>query len=191
MLPPTGALAQRVEPMTAARVRAFAKEAESRAKGDPTELVLALDKRVREVWGNFESFPISILRREDIAITLTTPFMGYRRALVEHLRMRRPVAEVPWVDAVVVSVGVNRVEAPDIVEIVVERDGKAIAPIKNELKAMTFQSGNGQSVVAHQGEVSYPLSAFGPGATVLVSAVPASGSRFTITLESSQLQELK
>ena len=182
---------QSTAPPTSARVRALAKEAESRAKGDPNVLVLALDKRFREIWGDFESFPISIIRRDDILITLTTPYMGYRRALVEHLRMRRGIAEVPWVDAAIVSVGLNRVDAPDILEVVVERDGKRIPPIANGLKPMSFQNGNGQSAVLHAGDVSFPMSAFAPGATVIVAAVPASGSRISLTFEPSQLQELK
>lgn len=188
---PIAALGQRVEPLTAARVRSLAREAESRAKGDPNELVLALDKRFREIWGDFESFPVSILRREDITITLTTPYMGYRRALVEHLRMRRPIAEVPWVDAALVSVGLDRVDAPDILQVIVERDGTPIPPTRNGLKPMSFQNGNGQTAVLHAGDISFPMSAFAPGATVVVAAVAAGGNRFAMTFDASQLQELK
>ena len=185
------AAAQRKEPLTAVRVRSFAREAESRAKGDPNELILALDKRVRDTWGNFESFPISIVRREDLTVTLTTPFMGYRRALAEYLRMRRPIAETPWLDAAIVSVGLNRVDAPDIVNVTVERDGKPVAPLANGLKPMSFQNGNGQSAVLHAGDVTFPMSAFAPGGTVTVTAIPAAGERFAITLDGTQLEELK
>src|SRR6185503_9222396 len=87
------AAAQRTEPLTASRVRALAIEAEAEGKGDKTEIVLALDRKFRQHWGDFESFPISILKREDLTIVLSLPFMTYRRTLVEYLRMEKPLAE--------------------------------------------------------------------------------------------------
>jgi hypothetical protein len=81
--------------MTATTIRALTKEAQAEGRGDNNAIVLALDKRVRARWGDFESFPISIVRRQDITIYLATPYMSYRRALIERLRMREPAATVP------------------------------------------------------------------------------------------------
>jgi hypothetical protein len=72
---PIGLLAQKKEPMTAARVRALTREAAAEARGDKNEMVLALDRRFRARWGDFESFPVSIVRREDLTITLSTPYL--------------------------------------------------------------------------------------------------------------------
>jgi hypothetical protein len=195
LLPAPDASAQRAEAVSAARVRALAREAEARFKSDPSELVLALDRRFRETWGDFESFPVSIVRQEAITISLTTPYMGYRRALVEHLRMRRPIAEVPWVEAAIVNVELNRVDAPDVLEIVVERDGARIPPTTiagiGGLKPMTFQNGNGQTAILHAGVVAFPIAAFAPGATVVVTARPAAGDPMSMTFDSRQLRELK
>src|SRR5258705_10496447 len=91
----TGMVAQRADPITAARVRTLAKEAEAEGRGDKTEIVLALDRKFRQRWGDFESFPISIVKREDLTIVLSMPFMTYRRALAEYLRMENPVANIP------------------------------------------------------------------------------------------------
>jgi hypothetical protein len=186
-----GAQAPRVQPPTAAVVRALTKEAQAEGKGDNNEVVLALDKRVRARWGDFESFPVSILRRQDITIYLATPYMSYRRAVIEHLRMREPLTGVPWVDWAVVSVGPERLEAPDITRVVVERGGKEIPPLKSLLRPMQFTNGSGDTASLHAGEVHFPMSAFAPGATVSVTVVSASGDPFLLTLEDSQLQLLK
>ena len=74
---PIGLLAQKPEPITAARVRTLTKEAEAEARGDKNEVVIALDRRFRARWGDFESFPVSIVRREDLSIILSTPYMTY------------------------------------------------------------------------------------------------------------------
>src|SRR5580765_5212076 len=136
----SAAFAQRTEPITAARVRALAKEAEAEGKGDRTEIVLALDRKFRQRWGDFESFPVSLVKREDLSILLTTPFMTYRRAVAENLRMEHPLASIPWVESAVITVGPIQIGSPDITEVVVSRDGKPVPPLDNRLKAMSFQN---------------------------------------------------
>lgn len=187
----SAAFAQRIEPITAARVRALAKEAEAEGKGDRTEIVLALDRKFRQRWGDFESFPVSLVKREDLSILLTTPYMTYRRAVAENLRVEHPLASIPWVESAVITVGPIQIGSPDITEVVVSRDGKPVAPLDNRLKTMSFQNGNGQTALIHAGEIRYPIAAFTPGARVVVTAIPAAGDRFVVSFDESQLQTLK
>lgn len=177
--------------MTAAAVRAMTKEAESAARGDKNEVVLGLDSRVRARWGDFESFPITIVRREDLSIVLSTPFMTYRRALAEYLRMGDSLDRIPWVPTAVISISPSRLEAPDIIRVVVERNGKEVAAAENLLKPMAFTNGSGDSATIHAGEVRFPMTAFAAGGAVRISAVPAKGERFTYELDDSQLQTLR
>jgi hypothetical protein len=186
-----GASAQRLEPITEARVRSLAKEAEAEARGDKTEIVLALDRRVRARFGDFESFPITIVRREDLSIVLSTPFMTYRRALAEYLRMNDPLSRIPWIPAAVVNVGPLQLGAPDIARVVLERNGKPVPPSANLLKPMSFTNGNGDTAVIHAGDIRFPMSALAPGGTVTISAIPKAGDPFVVTLDESQLQTLK
>jgi hypothetical protein len=188
---PIGLHAQKREPMTAARVRTLTREAQAEARGDKNEIVLALDKRFRARWGDFESFPVSIVRREDLSITLSTPYMTYRRALADHLRMGDSVAGIPWIEAGVVTVSPGQIGAPDITHVVVERDGKAVPPLESLLKAMSFTNGSGESAVIHAGDVRFPMSAFAPGASVTLTAAPDAGAGFVFTLHASLLQTLK
>ena len=190
------ASAQRREPqpadrMTGPEIRALTKDAQSAARGDKDEMVLRLDARVRARWGDFESFPISIVRREDIRIILSAPYMTYRRTLAEYLRINRPIADVPWIDAVAIVIDPMRIDAPDIVRVIVERGGQDIRPTEDLLRPMTFANGNGGQAVLHAGEVRFPVTAFAAGAPVTVTAIPAAGSPFVATLSDAQLQTLK
>lgn len=182
---------QRVEPMTAAEIRALTREAQSAAHGDRDEFILGLDARVRARWGDFESFPLSIVKREDLRIVLSSPYMRYRRTLAEYLRIGRPVADVPWTGAVVIEIEPSRIDAPDITRIVVHRADQEIGPIENLLRPMKFANGSGGEATIHAGEVRFPLEAFAPGDPVTITAIPATGTPFVLTLNDAQLSTLK
>jgi hypothetical protein len=186
-----GAGAQKVDLPTAPALRAMTREAQAEGKGDSSAIVLALDRRVRARFGDFESFPVSIVRRQDLTIYLATPYMAYRRSVIEHLRMREPLTQIPWNDWAVISVSPERIEAPDVRRVTLTRDGNEIPPLKSLLRPMQFSNANGDSASLHAGEVHYPMSALAPAATVTITASPASGDPFVLVLEGSQLRLLK
>jgi hypothetical protein len=117
--------------------------------------------------------------------------MSYRSALIAHLRMREPLTGIPWIDWAVISVSPERLDAPDITRLVVRRGGADVPPLKSLLRPMQFTNGSGDSASLHAGEVHYPVSAFAPGATVTVTAFPASGEPFVVTFDDAQLRQLK
>jgi hypothetical protein len=185
------ALAQRPETLTIARVRPLAKEAEAEGKGDKNEIILSLDRKFRQRWGDFESFPVSLLRRDDLSILLSTPYMTYRRALAESLRIGESVTNIPWVPAAVVTVTPVQIGAPDITAILLERSGKRVAPIENHLRPMSFANGHDQTAVLHAGEVRFPMSAFAPDGPVTITATSAAGERFAFVVDAGLLRTLK
>jgi hypothetical protein len=183
--------AQRADQPTAAAVRAMTREAQAEGKGDSSAIVLALDKRVRARWGDFETFPVSIVRRQDLTISLATPYLSYRRAVIEHLRMREALTAVPWIDAAVISVSPERIDAPDVTAVTVTRDGREIKPLRSQLRPMKFSNGSGDSASLHAGEIHFPMTALAPGAVVVVRVTSAAGEPFVVTLQDEQLQQLK
>jgi hypothetical protein len=185
------AVAAQQDPMTEERVRALSRQALAASPGEPTDAILALDDQVRQRWGDFESFPIALLHREDITIDLSAPYMSYRKTLGDYLRIDRPVADVPWVPDIVISVSPERLEAPDVTRIVVERAGRSVAPVESRLRPMTFMNGRGEGAVLHGGTVRFPLSAFAPGAPVTVTAITKDGSTVRATLDDAQLRVLR
>ena len=117
--------------------------------------------------------------------------MTYRRTLVNYLRIARPLADVPWIAAAVMTVEPERIDAPDIMRLVVERGGKPVPALDNLLRPMTYMNGNGDRALIHAGEARFPLSAFAPGAPVTISAIPRAGAAFVMTLNDEQLRTLK
>jgi hypothetical protein len=183
--------AQRAGLPSASAVRALTRDAQKEGKSDNSAVVLALDKRVRARWGDFETFPLSIVRRPDLTVSLTTPYMSYRRAVIEHLRMRETLAAVPWTDAAVISVSPERIDAPDITAVTVLRDGRVTTPLKSQLRPMQFSNASGDSASLHAGEVHFPTTAVAPGAVVVVRVLSAAGEPFVVTLPDDQLELLK
>lgn len=82
-----------------------------------------------------------------------------------------------------VTVGVMAMEftSPNIIQIIVTRNGKPIAPIKGRLRESELTNRLGASRIVHNGELLYPRTAFAPGAKVTVTAVPQRGEKLTKT----------
>jgi hypothetical protein len=179
------------EPLTFGSIRELAVQARTAARGDKNEIVLSLDDRVRSRWGDFETYPVPIVKREDLRVDLTTPYMTYRLTLVTYLLSDRPVDAVPWTAGAVVHVEPTRIDAPDIIRIVVERGGRAVTPLEDRLRPASFSDGSGGQAVIHAGEVRFPLAAFAPGASVTIRAVPATGDAFAATLDDARLAILR
>lgn len=185
------AAAQPRGPVTEARVRAMAREAARESRGDATELVLALDRRVRGEWGDFESFPLSIVRSDELLVTLTSPYMAFRRSIVDMLRTARTVDRAVWTDAAVVTVTPLRLGAPDIDSVSLLRDGRGVAPVSSALRPMTFSSGTGAESVLHAGDVHFAPSALLPGGTVVLTLMPRGRDPIVYTFTDSELSALR
>jgi hypothetical protein len=177
--------------LTETRVRALTRQAVREAGRDPTTIVLALDRLVRQQWGDFESFPISIVRNEDMLVTVTAPYAAFRRSVIDGLRTNRPVERAVWTATVDVEVSPRRLGAPDIQSVVLSRGGAAIAPVETRLRPMTFSNGSGAQGVLHAGDVRFSPSAFAPGAEVVLTLTPAQGEPLVYRFSDSELRTLR
>jgi len=178
-------------PITERAIRSLARSAQRDAHGDKGEAIVMLDARVRARWGDFETFPVAVVHRGDLSVLLSMPYMTYRQTLGDYLRIGRPASSVPWTPAAVVTVTPERLDAPDILEIRMERGGRTVAPIDVRLKAMSFVNGAGDQRMIQSGEVRFPVAAIAPGASVSIAAVPRSGSPFVLELDDPLLRTLK
>ena len=150
----------------------MARQAAREFPGDPTALVLALDRRVREQWGDFESFPLSIISREDLLVTVSAPYLSFRTSLMDVLRTGQPIERAVWTGTIVVAVAPRRLEAADIESVSVSRDGRLVPPVSATLRPMAFSNGAGREGVLHAGDVHFGVSAFSPGSRVVLRLAP-------------------
>jgi hypothetical protein len=173
------------------RVRELARQAARDRRGASTDLVLELDRRVRSRWGDFESFPLSIVEGEDLLVTLVAPYLSYRNSLVDMLRSGRPIDQAVWTSMVVVEIAPRRLSAADIESVVLSRDGQTIASLKNAVRPMSFSNGTGEERMIHAGEVGFAPSAFSPGAHVVLTLTPHDGPAIVYVFNDDELTTLR
>jgi hypothetical protein len=179
------------ESIRESRVRELARQAERDARGDATEIVISLDQRVRERWGDFESFPLTIVRDDDLLVTVTAPYLSFRNSLVDMLRSGRPIDQAVWTNMVVVAITPRRLGAPNIESVVVSRNGRPVVAVKNALRPMRFSNGTGDEGVLHAGEIGFSPSAFLPGATTVLTLTPRDGDPIVHGFSDDELGTLR
>src|SRR5260370_36273075 len=101
---------------------------------------------------------------------------AYRVALGGKSGKMEPVEEavVPVGHAVVVTPA--RFDSPDIIKVVVKRNGEIVPPIANELKPKVLSNRMGASTTLHAGYVLFPCSAFAPNGIGSITAIPETGT---------------
>lgn len=134
---------------------------------------------------------VTISFMDALSIFAVSPYGQYRTGLTEALRKRERIegAEIPA--GVQIAVSPSQIAAPDIIKIMVERDGKEVTQLANMLKLTELTTRMGAKEVIHSGFVLYPCSAFAAGATVTVTAIPRVGNNITKTISPETLAALK
>jgi hypothetical protein len=130
---------------------------------------------------------IRISSSDELSISARLPYQAYREAVLEALRRRDPIDAISVPTSASIDVFVFRIDAPDIVKVIVERDGRVVPPLLNQLKPRTLTTALGVTTVLHEGRVSFPCSAFDPDANVRVIAIPGAGSNIVAEVPSDQL----
>jgi hypothetical protein len=127
----------------------------------------------------------------DVTVLVIFPYMLYRNELSEAIRKKEPLNFASAPRAVTINVSPETIHSPDIVKIVVERGGVQIRPIANLLKPTVFTTAFGASFTRNAGMVLYPCSAFAPGADVVVTAIPQTGSNYVVAISSDDLKRYR
>ncbi len=157
------------------------------ASSDLNAVIKAIDKAVGANTGFLTMNPaISLTNHPALDAIVISPFTGYRRALSEAVRKREPLENVQVVEGVIVAISPSQLNAPDIIKVVVTRDGKDVAQITSKLKPTELTNRMGAKAILHAGSTIFPCAAFEPGGTG-VTLIPESGSNIDVTITASQL----
>jgi hypothetical protein len=142
---------------------------------DANDFIQALDRAVGVDSTYLTTHAPVLYSTDELAIIIHFPYPLYRFGLIEAIRKRDSIATVVMPTSVAISVSPSRIDAPDITKVIVERDGRAVAPLQSTLKPTAMSTRIGAKATLHAGILSYPCSAFDPDATMHVVAVPESG----------------
>lgn len=179
--------------MTAGNRKLIAEwAAEASKTGDGNANVLALDRKLKAAFGyEPQSAGHVLLSNGAITLALTTSLDLYRTAFVEAMRMMEPAPPVPSETGIVVMVSPRQIDAPDIVKIVVQRDGTTVPPLRIGLSPTPFETRMGAKDMLGAGEIVFPAAAFLPGARVTVTFIPRTGGNLVFSIPAHVLANLR
>lgn len=118
---------------------------------------------------------VEILEAPALRISAHGPMAAVQMRVRESARRQEPLGTLSLLPIVGVVVSPLQIDAPDIDKVVLRRDGTIIAPVSDGLKPQEMTTRMGARAVVHSGVITYPVAAFGPGATVVITAIPVSG----------------
>jgi hypothetical protein len=113
---------------------------------------------------------------DDIVIGGAGPYGVFRSNLSEALRKREPLETLQVPVGYGITVMPKRLTSPDIIKIVVERDGTEVPALANLLINDVFRTPLGAQRVLHMGAVIFPCSVFDGTGDVTITIIPESGS---------------
>lgn len=179
--------------VTNSQARAILSDAGPKAKNDVATFVALFVASLAKLAPDFKG-PQSIADSDGLSIFISGPLGNFFAEARERVRKFEPLVPPPvWSAYVQILVSPDRIDAPDIEKIIVQRNGSVIAPIRTALVMRELVTAIGAKRMIHSGTVTYPVSAFEPGAgvTVTVIAIPASGSNITRTFDSIELRAIQ
>jgi hypothetical protein len=135
-----------------------------------------------------------VIASDALDIDVAGPVFRLMSDLRERVRKFEALVPSPaWAPEMVILVGPKQIGSPDIEKIIVQRNGEIVSPLRTTLSPRVMVTAIGAKQLIHSGTVSYPLSAFEPGAGVSVTivAIPASGANITKTFGSLDLRALQ
>jgi hypothetical protein len=159
---------------------------------DEMDLLRAMDASMGFSTAYMNTHPGEVVFMSDaLGVVVTSPYRMFRDGIVEAFRKREPLTGIQVPAGVVVSISPMQIDAPDIVKLIVARDGKEVRPIVSALRPKEFTTRMGVKFVVHAGTVVLPCSAFAPGAAVVVTAIPDHGGNIIKTFSDAELMRLK
>lgn len=175
-LSPSVVTAQAFHRVTKDEAIAAAKTAAA-TTSDSDRFLAQFQREIQKLAPGYNGQPLWVSTGESMWIAVMGPVLSYGRDVAERVRKMELVDSVEWKDQVLLVVSPQRINAPDIIKVVVARDGQQITPTdSHEFIVHELTTAIGAKVSLHGGQISYEISAFDPGATIIVTAIPESGA---------------
>lgn len=173
------------------QIRVMTKTARAGNGTKTADFLKALDLSVRGTLRKPTTPHIVVSFTDALMIWIESPYSSYRSSVEEQLRKMEPIEDVSWRESFRLVVYPRQIDAPDITKIVVQRDGVTVEPIDGSLESKPLETRMGAKRDIHVGALDYSCSAFAPGGTVTVTAIPESGSNIVKIIKSEVLAQYR
>jgi hypothetical protein len=120
------------------------------------------------------------------------PIYSFERAMSEAIRLREPITGITPRLLAQIHVEPTAVNAPDILKVILEVEGREIAPLpESDFHVEELTSAMGVKASRHRGVLVFPSDVFAEWRTVKVTFIPATGSNLKFTLDRYDLHFLQ
>ena len=184
------------EPLTRVtylQAQAIMKDAAASAANDADAFTSSFLRAVWKIAPEFKG-PLSVEDSDALSIWISGPLGIFYSDARERVRKFEALTPAPgWQREVQVIVSPSQIDSPDIEKVIVQRNGAVVPPLRSTLAPRQMVTRMNAKSMIHGGTVTYPLSAFEPGAgvTVTIIAIPASGANITRTFSSIELRAIQ
>ena len=145
-----------------------------------------------EFWpANSTPGTLDIISSDELIVSVTARYALYRFALADSIRKMEPIEKAPIPGGHLVSVTPRTMDAPDIIKVVVQRNGVTVEPIATDLKPKAFSNRMGASTTLHAGTMMFACSAFAPNGIVTITAIPNTGTNTTRRLTLGEIRSMR
>ena len=186
----------RYAPGTEEQARTIIATAATEAKNDSDQFTRTFMRAVGDIRPESKHWltpflSLSQQTGESFSVYIVGPLQTLFVLSSECVRLREPLEKChKWSEAVDVRIGVSRVDAPNIIRVLVERADKIVEPIASTLTPKEYTTRMGAKATLNTGTVSFPLSAFEPGAPVVVTVMPETGRNVVKRLTDPDLRRI-
>jgi hypothetical protein len=181
-------VAVHAQSVTEAQAREAAVKAA--AAGEP-KFHNAFRDEIRKLVPDYSFENVTLIRNEWNDVWIMGPVARYQQTAGAAVRKMEPLAKVAYPEGAVITVYPKRMDALNIEKVVVSRAGAIVEPIAGGFVPVELSNALGAKVSLGAGLAIYPVSAFAPGAEVVVTIVPATGSNIVKTLRDGDLKKIR
>lgn len=176
------------------QARQWADFAAKKANGDPAVFEKTFGDLVRiQAQGfqdGFSGIVSAIPTNDDLYVLVAGPVTQFGQDVSVRVRKMDPISGALFPKGVVVDVDPQSIQSPNIEKVVLKRDGAIVEPIESTLAPRELVTRMGVKRMLGQGQVTFPISAFAPGAEVTLTLVPEVGQNIVKVFDVFELRKL-
>jgi hypothetical protein len=146
------------------KVRALAQQARESHLTSPSDAAAAFNDLFEAEFGDVMPKEAVILLTDGIGVLLHTPLSSLRDTVEYALLKEDPLPEMPFRALVVVSIHPRQLLTPNVTQVVLYRGTEKIAPVESDFGPKAYSTRAGAKTSVGAGTLSFPFSAFAPGA---------------------------
>jgi hypothetical protein len=151
-----------VTPAARAELLQHAQEAIASHPTSPDAAMQAFGQWFSPTYSGMYAPVRAVVETNDLSVEIITPIRQFAEVVLERIRRLEPLTGLDaWTSpGVALEIQPKTVDGPDIVKVLVEKDGSLVQPTLSKLESHTYQTKLGRDVQKIGGVIYFPLSAF-------------------------------